>query len=233
MILGRVIAGVGGAGVNALVSLIILDLVPLRQVAKLRSYVNIVATTGRSLGGPVGGALADSIGWRWSFILQCPLLLIAGLLAFFLVPDRAEEEETKGMERLARIDFAGAGLLAASITTLMLAFELAGQKLPWNDPIIIGLVAVSGSTGVLFLITETYWAAEPVFPLHLLKNRTVVAAYLLMGLQICAQFGLMFCVPLYFQITQNAGSALAGAHLFPAVAGNACGALLAGIAIHR
>jgi len=81
VILGRVIAGVGGAGASAVVSLIILsmcatdfslftlltplDLVPLREVASLRSYVNIAATTGRSLGGPIGGWLADTIGWRW------------------------------------------------------------------------------------------------------------------------------------------------------------------------
>ncbi len=42
-----------------------IDLVPLREVASLRSYINIAATTGRSLGGPIGGALADAIGWRW------------------------------------------------------------------------------------------------------------------------------------------------------------------------
>lgn len=42
-----------------------LDLVPLRDVASWRSYVNVAAMTGRSLGGPVGGFLADTIGWRW------------------------------------------------------------------------------------------------------------------------------------------------------------------------
>jgi hypothetical protein len=42
-----------------------LDMVPLRDVAAWRSYVNIAATTGRSLGGPLGGYLTDSIGWRW------------------------------------------------------------------------------------------------------------------------------------------------------------------------
>lgn len=41
------------------------DLVPPRDVGSWRSYVNIVATTGRSLGGPVGGYLADTVGWRW------------------------------------------------------------------------------------------------------------------------------------------------------------------------
>lgn len=41
------------------------DLVPLIHVAAWRSYVNVVGTIGRSIGGPIGGLLADTIGWRW------------------------------------------------------------------------------------------------------------------------------------------------------------------------
>jgi hypothetical protein len=115
----------------------------------------------------------------------------------------------------------------------MLVLELAGQKLPWNHPVIFGLVAASLGTGALFLVTEIYWAAEPVFPLYLLRNRNVITAYLLLGLQISAQFSLMYCVPLYFEVIHNAPSAIAGAHLFPAVAGNTLGALLTGWVIHR
>jgi predicted MFS family arabinose efflux permease len=51
-----------------------LDMVPLRDIAAWRSYVNIVATTGRSLGGPIGGYLADTVGWRW-YIASRPLLI--------------------------------------------------------------------------------------------------------------------------------------------------------------
>lgn len=63
--LGRVISGAGASGMTVLVSILITDLIPLRDVAQWRSYVNIVATTGRSLGGPLGGWLADVVGWRW------------------------------------------------------------------------------------------------------------------------------------------------------------------------
>ena len=42
-----------------------IDKVPLREVATWRSYVNIASTVGRSAGGPIGGFLADRIGWRW------------------------------------------------------------------------------------------------------------------------------------------------------------------------
>jgi predicted MFS family arabinose efflux permease len=42
-----------------------LDMMPIREVASWRGYVNIAATSGRSLGGPIGGFLTDTIGWRW------------------------------------------------------------------------------------------------------------------------------------------------------------------------
>jgi MFS family permease len=197
-VLGRVIAGVGGAGCQALVSLIILDLFPLRQVAALRSYVNIAATTGRSLGGPIGGFLADTIGWRWSFILQSPLIVLSGLIVWYLVPQTnhsksstpnsdAGENEVPAISKWARIDFAGAFLIASTITSIMLAAELAGQKLPWNHPIIFGLIALSLASGVLFVYTENHWALEPIFPLHLLKKQEVVCGYLVLALQVSAQ----------------------------------------------
>jgi len=65
VILGRVVSGSVGAGMTALVSILITDLVPIRDTATWRSYVNIVSTTGRSLGAPLGGWLADAVGWRW------------------------------------------------------------------------------------------------------------------------------------------------------------------------
>lgn len=41
------------------------DKVPLSDVAIWRGYVNVASTVGRSAGGPIGGFLADTIGWRW------------------------------------------------------------------------------------------------------------------------------------------------------------------------
>ncbi|KAN0099263.1 MFS general substrate transporter [Hyaloscypha variabilis] len=77
VIIGRSIAGLGGAGMTVIVAVLITDMVPMIQVAFWRSYVNIVATTGRMVGGPLSGWLADLIGWRWSFLGQVPLTLLA------------------------------------------------------------------------------------------------------------------------------------------------------------
>jgi MFS family permease len=41
------------------------DLAPLKEVALLRGYTGMVTTFGFGCGGPIGGTLADTIGWRW------------------------------------------------------------------------------------------------------------------------------------------------------------------------
>lgn len=61
----RAVQGAGGAGMGSMVSIIIADLVPLREVATYWSYVNILQTTGRSAGGFLGGLLTQTLGWRW------------------------------------------------------------------------------------------------------------------------------------------------------------------------
>ena len=80
VILGRAISGTGSAGIMTVGSVIITgmrfslsrsglanlaDIVPRRDVATWRAYVNVVMTLGRSIGGPLGGWLTDTIGWRW------------------------------------------------------------------------------------------------------------------------------------------------------------------------
>ena len=65
VIVSRAVQGAGSAGMLAMVSIIITDLVPMNEVAVFRSYVNILATAGRSCGGVIGGLLSSALGWRW------------------------------------------------------------------------------------------------------------------------------------------------------------------------
>jgi hypothetical protein len=43
----------------------------------------------------------------------------------------------------------------------------------------------------------------------------------------------MISIPLYFQVTSDASSTVAGAHLLPAVVGNAIGGIVSGLIIKR
>ncbi|KAL9597895.1 MAG: hypothetical protein Q9219_004848 [cf. Caloplaca sp. 3 TL-2023] len=114
-----------------------------------------------------------------------------------------------------------------------MALDLGGKKLPLGSPIMIGLICATVGLAVLFVLVEGYWAQEPVFPLRLAVNRDVASAYSTAAFQLAAEFGVTSTVPLYFQITQNAKTAVAGARLLPGLVAFAVGGLLAGGLIAR
>ncbi|EDO01861.1 hypothetical protein SS1G_04336 [Sclerotinia sclerotiorum 1980 UF-70] len=227
-VMGRVVAGMGGAGMSVMVSVLIVDLVPLIHVAAWRSYVNVVGTIGRSIGGPLGGL---------SFIGQGPLMLFAIVLVAYKLPTRSLSDEPihadDGPSRLRRIDFVGAFMLTGTIAAFLAALSLAGQALPWSHPIVIGLLLGSVLLGAVFVSYEIKVATEPIFPPALAIQRDVAASYAINALQLGAQVGMMYSVPLYFRVTQGSSNTTAGLHLFPAVFGNTTGGLLAGWLISR
>ena len=190
---GRVVTGVGGAGMRSLVSSLIVDLVPLRDVAVWRSWMYVMATFGRSVGAPLGGGLADSIGWRGSFAYQAPLALVALALLWRKLPtdvehnaavresDNSKYSRQTTLSKLRRIDIPGAFLIATSIVTFLLVLNFASKRLTLSDPLIIGLILLCIICSLLFLLVEAKYASEPIFPLRLLLERDALTAYLIIG----------------------------------------------------
>lgn len=205
----------------------------------------------------MGGWLADTVGWRWSFAGQAPIFFVAAAIGWALLPkgppklSKAEEAEahdshdTEGTvsnshnqgattgSLLSRIDFLGATLLALTILSILVAIDLADKSFPWTHPVILFLFASCLFLGSLFLAVEAWWTTNPVFPLSLFRERNVVVSYIIIFTQMSAQLGLMFSVPIYFQVSQRVSNARAGAYLFPSMFGNAVGSVLAGLVIKR
>ncbi|KAI1751536.1 major facilitator superfamily transporter [Xylaria castorea] len=238
VILGRVLSGSAASGMWSLVLVLTTDLIPLRDVASWLGYINIVSTTGRSIGGPLGGFLADQIGWRWSFSSQAPLFATAMIASILVIPNtKAPESQkcnSKGLKAwFSRIDFAGSLLLGVGVLLCMLPIQIGGVKVPWTHPIVLGLFGAGIFTLIIFAINEACWAEEPAFPLRLIMNRDILSPYVATCCIAGAQTSLMYFVPLYFQVTSGATNTIAGLHLVPAVVGNAAGGLVAGYFIRR
>ncbi|RMZ82619.1 hypothetical protein DV738_g1697, partial [Chaetothyriales sp. CBS 135597] len=229
---GRAISGVGGAGMTALVSVIITDMVPVRDVAAWRGYVNVAATTGRALGGPVGGFLTDTIGWRWCFYGQVPLTVIGlALILWKMLPRPQDFTQQTLVQKLRRVDVVGATLLTALISTLLIGLDLLAKEA--GQLTLLFFFSLFSTLTVLFVLTEKYWAKEPILPLRLLVTRVPMTSYLLCGFQSAAQFAVFYLTPLYYQLAANSGVADSGARLVPAVTGNAVAGLLCGYVISK
>jgi MFS family permease len=68
LIAARALAGVGGGGLMTCTSTILSDVVPLRDRGLYQGLTNIIYGLGSGMGGPVGGVLNDTLGWRNAFL---------------------------------------------------------------------------------------------------------------------------------------------------------------------
>lgn len=117
MIAGRVIAGMGGGCLMSISTFLASDLVPLRRRGVQQGLGNLFYGAGAGLGGLFGGLVNDNWGWRVAFLIQVPLVMISGILVFFLV-DVPPKKSDKS--KLARVDFAGAITLLIFLVLLLL-----------------------------------------------------------------------------------------------------------------
>ncbi len=105
-------------------SIITSDLVPIEIRGTYQSYINIVYGLGSALGAATGGAIADSLGWRWEFGFQVPFLSACLLLGIFTVPKSLGLKEGVKHDTFAqamkKFDYVGSILLTMSVTTLIL-----------------------------------------------------------------------------------------------------------------
>lgn len=166
------------------------------------------------------------------FILQAPFLALAAALVVVKLNVGEKANSTK-VNKLAQVDFLGTALLGSSIIAMTTLLDQGGKSFPWSSWWTVLLAGGGALLLITFVLVEAYVAPEPIFNLRILRRTNVSMAYIIGALQISAQLGMMFSVPLYFQVTQRASTTMAGVHLIPAVIGNTLGGLVAGIFIRR
>ncbi|OBZ72862.1 Vacuolar membrane amino acid uptake transporter fnx2 [Grifola frondosa] len=142
----RALAGIGGGGMSTVASIVMSDIVPLRQRGTFQGFANIAFAAGQATGAPLGGVLADSIGWRWAFIIQVPLTV----LAILIVSLGLKLPKTSGGDfhaKLRRVDFGGAIALVIAVFALLLGLDRGGN-ISWDDRITIASLSAAA---VLFV----------------------------------------------------------------------------------
>jgi len=201
MIVGRVIAGMGGGGLMAISTFTASDLVPLRNRGVIQGVGNICYAGGAMLGGLLGGLINDhtEMGWRLAFLLQVPPVLISACLVAYLVriPPKVSEKSY-----LARIDFVGVFSLIVFLVLLLLGLNAGGNVVPWSHPLILTTLPLSAVALIAFIFWESRHA-QPVIPVKLLLDRTVFMACLTNMLGTMVNFSAMFYVPIYLQSLGN------------------------------
>nr|KMM68746.1 multidrug resistance protein fnx1 [Coccidioides posadasii RMSCC 3488] len=230
LIIARAFTGIGGGGMTTVVAILLSDVVPLRDRGTWQGYNNIVYASGAGLGAPLGGALADTLGWRWSFLLQVPVSILAFLNVLFVLRERPLDHHWR--KNIKQVDFLGALLLVTAIATLFLGLD-GGSNDSWGDPMAYGNVVASIVFFGLFLFNEAKTTCQPFAPLQIVFSRPILACLLCNFFAFGTYIALTYNLPLYWQAVESLSATAAGVRLLPGILANVCGSLFAGWIMRR
>jgi EmrB/QacA subfamily drug resistance transporter len=207
LIAGRAIQGLGAGGLIPLAMAVIGDLIAPRERGKWQGLTGAVFGVASVVGPATGGWIADNTSWRWAFFVSLPfgvLALVVVWLGFRIEVPRREHT----------VDWLGAGLLAAGVTSALLAMVWGGVEYPWASVQIVGLFALAAVLLAGFVIQEGR-SAEPILPLGLFRDRTIAAAQVALFFVGAAMFGTIMFIPLFVQGVIGDSAASSGAVLTP------------------
>lgn len=209
LIAARVVQGLGGGGLMILSQAAIADVVPARERGKYMGVMGAVFAVSSVAGPLLGGWLTEGPGWRWAFIINIPLgvLAFAAVVVFLRIP-RPERAES------LHIDYLGMVLLALSTTALILVCTWGGQQYDWLSPQIIGLALATVVGVIAFIVTESK-VEDPVIPLSLFSDRNftlTTVAGLMVGI---VMFGALGYMPTYIQMAKGVDATTAGLLMTP------------------
>ena len=128
-IAARAFCGIGAAGVLSMGNIMTNDLVSIEVRGTYQAYINLFYGGGSACGAAFGGFLCDKLGWRMTFAIQIPILVMLFINAIFTTPSSLGPNLAKryglGLkEGLKGFDIAGSILLTVSVAFLILGLNL-------------------------------------------------------------------------------------------------------------
>ena len=213
LIAWRAVQGIGAGGLQALAQVVIATLIPPRERGRYSGYLGAVLAAATVSGPLVGGLLVSTpaLGWRWCFFVGVPIGLAA-----LVVLQRTLHVPTPPRE--VHLDYLGATLIAGGVSTLLVWVSLAGAQFAWGSPASLTLAGLGVAALVAAVVVELR-VPEPIIPMWLFRERTVVlsvVASLVVGV---VMFGGTVFLGQYFQVARSYDPTTAGLLTLPLIAG--------------
>lgn len=222
LIVGRAIAGVGGAGIYMGVMTLIAATTTMRERPLYVGLTGLTWGIGIVLGPVIGGAFSIStVGWRWAFYINLLVAVPAVPAYIILLPNHIDPrpEITSLRARFAEIDYVGNVLLIGGLVSFILAINWGGVVYPWNSAQVIGCFCASGMLFILLAAqqvrTIATTPARRIIPIQILSNHTVLMLVACCASAGAAAFVPIYFIPTFFQFTRGDSPLDAGVRLLP------------------
>ncbi|XHG08881.1 hypothetical protein AWENTII_011970 [Aspergillus wentii] len=217
-ILGRAVAGLGGAGIFTGGMMAIVPLVPLRKRPIFVSIFGMAFGISSVLGPIIGGSFTDHITWRWCFYVNLPIggFTMLAVLLFFHVesPPRAD---LGWVGHVKPLDPLGVALFIPSIVCLILALQWGGTEYSWSAPTIIGLLVTFAVLLLAFVAVEIATPQTAMIPSRVVLNRSITGSMFFVFMLTGGMMSLVYYLSIWFQAVKADTATEAGLSTLPLV----------------
>ena len=196
LIIFRMIQAVGGSFLQANSTAILTDAFPVRQRGTAMGINLVAGIIGSVLGLILGGILA-AINWRYVFLVNVPFGLFGTIWAYLKLRETSQPNKGQKIDWLGNITFfVGLVVLLLALTYGIEPYGTA--PVGWGSPYVITGIIIGVLLLALFVFIETR-VPDPMFRLHLFKNRAFSIGALCNFLSGLARAGLQFMLIIWLQ----------------------------------
>ncbi|MFB6725144.1 MFS transporter [Kribbella sp. NPDC056345] len=210
LIVFRMLQAIGGSMLNPVaMSIITNTFTDPRERAQAIGVWGGVVGLSMAVGPVVGGALVDSVGWRFIFWINVPVTLLAVVLAALFVP-----ESRSLVPR--RIDPVGQVLVVLLLGGLVYGI-IEGREAGWTSPLILGCFGLTVVALVTLVLYEQR-REQPLLEPRFFRSAPFSGATLIAVAGFAALSGFLFLNSLYLQSVRGYSALHAGLLTLPMAA---------------
>src|SRR6204780_1227237 len=213
LLISRVIQGAGGGGLQPMGQAILADTFPPEKRGLAFSVYGVTAVVAPSIGPTLGGWITDNYTWRWIFLMNLPVGILAMFLVFTYVEDPPFLKRITLKE--STVDYIGFGFLAIGIAFLQIVLD-KGQEDDWFGSNFILTLSIISVIALVCLVLWELHVKDPIVDVRLFKNLNFATSCLMMFMVGAASFSTTVLMPQFLQSlmgysAQSAGMVLSAA----------------------
>lgn len=229
---GRVLAGIGGGGIQVVAYIVIAEIVSIDRRPLAMGLVGVIYSFSAILGPIICGLFTTYVTWRWCFYVNLP---IGGLAFIFLVflynPPKAHGTFK---EKIITIDYLGIFLIISGLVIFLLALTLGSEnKYSWNSAAIICCFIIGCLLIIAFFVWTFSFSKNPLIPFEIVKVIQISAAAITAFAMLGYFFGTLVYVVFYFQVILGKDSIHSGISLLPIIIAMVISTILCAILIQK
>lgn len=210
LVAARVVQGIGGGLLLPVAVSTIYELFDPAERGRAMGIYGIAVMVAPAVGPVVGGGVVEAAGWRWLFLINIPIGMVAMPLSVRFLRD-------SGFRNDRPLDAVGLLLSSLGMALLLVGLSLGGMN-GWNRAEVIALL-VSGVAALAAFCVHALRSKYPLVDLRILVRPVFAIAMVVLGLLSVAQYSRLVYIPLELGSARGVSALQIGLVMLPSAVG--------------